>query len=278
MPATIIESRPVEASLTYFNGKDPNYTIDFTYPGGEERHSAFEKNIESFPVKIQDARGIESQFSLQENGFVYAKQKIDGLEDCKTEEEIQALVVPATEQLVKEVLGAHKTIVFTSRIRNVAEDTAKRADNRAPALSVHSDFSPAGARQMLPRTIPDAEERERLARGRMVLINVWRPLKTIKRDPLAVCDWASVKPETDMVPLRFVVPDSWSELAKWRSSEAHKWYYMSAQTPEEPLLFMQWDSEDSTGKNVAHTAFVDGEYADGPARESIEIKMAAFIE
>lgn len=143
---------------------------------------------------------------------------------------------------------------------------------------MHSDFSPAGAQPILERFVTDAEDRERLTRGRRVLINVWRPLKTIKRDPLAVCDWASVTPAKDMVPLRFVTPGGWNELAKWRSSEAHKWYYLSAQTPEEPLLFLQWDSEAPTGKNVPHTAFVDGEYADGPTRESIEIKMVAFIE
>lgn len=89
--------------MTYFNGEDPNYTIDFTYPGGEERHDVVEKKIEKSPVKIHDARGIESQFSLQNNGFVYARHKVDGLEDCKTEEDIQALVVPATEQLVKDM-------------------------------------------------------------------------------------------------------------------------------------------------------------------------------
>lgn len=175
-------------------------------------------------------------------------------------------------------LGAHKTIVFTSRIRNVSEDTNKRADNRAPALSVHSDFTTEGAQKTLETTVPDAEERERLSRGRVVFINVWRPLKTIKRDPLAVCDWASVTPETDMVPLRFTFPHGWSELAKWRGSDAHQWYYLSSQTPEEPLLFIQWDSHAKKGQNVAHSAFVDAEYADGPARESIEIKMVAFIE
>lgn len=143
---------------------------------------------------------------------------------------------------------------------------------------MHSDFTPEGALRVLETAVPDAEERQRLMGGRVVLINVWRPLKTIKRDPLAVCDWASVTPETDMVPLRFNFAHGWNELAKWRGSDAHQWYYLSSQTPEEPLLFMQWDSQAAKGQNVAHSAFVDGEYADGPARESIEIKIAAFIE
>lgn len=103
MPATIIEPRHVDASLTYFSGKDQSYTIDFTQPGAEDYHGSVESNIDTRPVKVKDARGAESEFSLNTNGFVYAKHKIDGLEDCKTEEDVQALIVPETEKLVKEV-------------------------------------------------------------------------------------------------------------------------------------------------------------------------------
>lgn len=176
-------------------------------------------------------------------------------------------------------LGAHKTVVFASRIRNLATDTNQRADNRAPAFSIHSDFTPAGATQMLTTTlaaqVPDAAAE----RGRPVFVNVWRPLKPIQRDPLAVCDWASVDAAADRVPLRFTFPSGWSELAKWRRRDGHRWVYLSGQTPEEPLVFVQWDSAAGPGgKTVAHSAFEDAEFADAEARESIEIKMVAFVE
>lgn len=103
MSATIIESRHVEAPLNYFNGKDQSYAVDFTQPGAEAVSNSIEKNIDTCSVQIKDARGIESKFNLSTNGFVYAKHKIDGFEDCKTEEDIQGLVVPETEKLVKEV-------------------------------------------------------------------------------------------------------------------------------------------------------------------------------
>lgn len=103
MPAAIVGSRHVDASLNYFNGKDQSYTIDFTQPGAEALGSSIDKNVDTRLVNIKDARGIESQFSLNTNGFVYAKHKIDGFEDCTTEEDIQGLVVPETEKLVREV-------------------------------------------------------------------------------------------------------------------------------------------------------------------------------
>lgn len=103
MPAAIVEPRHVDAPLNYFNGKDQSYTVDFTQPGAEALGSSIDKDINTCLVNIKDARGIESQFSLSTNGFVYGKHKIDGFEDCKTEEDIQGLVVPETEKLVREV-------------------------------------------------------------------------------------------------------------------------------------------------------------------------------
>lgn len=79
-----------------------------------------------------------------------------------------------------------------------------------------------------------------------------------------------------MVPLRLRFAHGWHELAKWRYRKSHKWYYMSAQTPGEPLLFIQFHSESPKGQNLPHVSCFDESYADGPARESIEIKMYSF--
>lgn len=159
----------------------------------------------------------------------------------------------------------------------MSQDTNKRADNRAPALSVHSDFSPTGGRHNIELQVPDAAELEKLSQGRVLLVNIWRPLKTITKDPLAVCDWSTVSPEADLVPLKFQFPSSWNELGKWRHSDRHQWYYLSGQKPSEPLLFMQYDSQNPSGITLPHTAFEDEEYLEGPPRQSIEIKMVAFI-
>ncbi|CAN8102037.1 unnamed protein product [Discula destructiva] len=282
MPATIIEPRHVEATLEYHSGPEKSLEVDFTQPDGESKMDSFKK--EPLRTTITDCRGMEENFTLETNGFTYAKHKVAGLENCTTDEEITALLVPATQQFVQEMLGAYKSMVITSRIRNVSQDTNKRADNRAPALSVHSDFTTAGAlNAVLEPTLKattDEAERERMAKSRVVFINVWRPLKTIKRDPLCVCDWSSIDPATDLVPMRFKFPHMWTELSWWRRSNNHRWFYLSAQTSEEPMVFVQYDSAavKEGGKTVAHSAFVDEEYADAETRTSIEIKMAFFID
>jgi hypothetical protein len=153
------------------------------------------------------------------------------------------------------------------------------ANNRAPAHSVHSDFSVPGAFRMLETTIPDEEERKQLLNGRVEIINVWRPLKTVERDPLAVCDWTTLD-RNDIIRHRLVLPTGWNELGKYVFNPAQKWCYLSAQQPHEALVFRQFHSHtaDEGGMSLPHTAFVDPDSVDGPARESIEIKMFAFSD
>lgn len=103
MSAAVVKPRHIDAPLNYFTGKDQSYTVDFTQPDAEAISGSIEEKVNTRLVNIKDARGIESQFSLSTNGFVYGKHKIDGFEDCKTEEDIQGLVVPETEKLVREV-------------------------------------------------------------------------------------------------------------------------------------------------------------------------------
>jgi hypothetical protein len=151
------------------------------------------------------------------------------------------------------------------------------ANNRAPAHSVHSDFTVAGALRHFELIVPDAEERQRLLEGQVQIINVWRPLKTVERDPLAVCDWKSLDWRQDRIAHLLVLPTGENELGKYVFNPGQKWYYMGGQRPQEPLIFRQFDSrEGQGGMTLPHTAFVDPLSKDGPARESIEIKMFAF--
>lgn len=171
-------------------------------------------------------------------------------------------------------------------------DSAKLGENRAPAHGVHSDFTCTGALHHLDQTMDLGDNSEieikcLLQENRILIVNVWRPLRTITRDPLAVCDWSSVNPKDDWIANRLVFPHGWQEFGRVAHSERHRWYYLHRQRPDEPLLFKQFDSragragsddETTGGFTVAHTAFVDPEFADvEEPRKSIEIKMLAFI-
>jgi hypothetical protein len=86
------------------------------------------------------------------------------------------------------------------------------------------------------------------------ILNIWRPLSTVERDPLAVTDAASVRPR-DMIHIQlpYKPADPTAKTGFLRApvaggddgaeSRKHEWFYMSRQEPEEVLLFRQYDSE-----------------------------------
>ncbi|KAH8593986.1 hypothetical protein B0O99DRAFT_184364 [Bisporella sp. PMI_857] len=273
------EKRDVQADLVFWKHLDsPSVTVDFTTPEGKEKFTSLGKLEETHSVLIHDIRGKQSEYTLDRNGFTYAHHHVKELKDVTDERHVEDVLIPATEELVKKLIGATEVKTFTHRIRCFAKDANQLADNRSPATSVHADFTPAGVLGHLPQVIKDKAELERLQSSkRTLIINVWRPLKQIRKDPLAICDWTSTNPESDIVANRLVFPHGWNELAKGKFNPAQKWCYLGGQTPDEPLVFKQYDSLAKDGMNVLHTAFADPQFENSDVRLSIEIKMFAFF-
>jgi hypothetical protein len=135
---------------------------------------------------------------------------------------------------------------------------------------------------MVKKLYPD--EAEQLLKGRFQLINIWRPIKTIYKDPFAVIDATTVL-EDELVPLLVVRPERNNETftvrapLEGRKGGGHKWYYMSHQTPEDVLLFKIFDSEtDGRARRVPHSSFEDKEYENMEPRASIEVRALIFYE
>ncbi|KAL2219393.1 hypothetical protein M432DRAFT_350301 [Thermoascus aurantiacus ATCC 26904] len=267
----------MSADLVYFKRDSrPMDTVDWQNAESKAKHDQMVKeNEEAKSVVIQDIRGEEQKYTLDVHGFQYVRHEITGVSNWSDEAQIKEIVIPETEKLVREITGASKTVVLTHRVRCYAHDERAHANNQAPAHSVHTDFSPVGARHIIESVIKDENERERLLRGRVQIINVWRPLKTVHRDPLAVCDYRTVDQEGDFAPIKMIFPHDWAEMTRVRYNEAHKWYYLHEQRPDEPLLFKQYDSK-SGKETLPHSAFVIPETEHLEPRESIEIKMCAF--
>ncbi|KAJ5816110.1 hypothetical protein N7447_008343 [Penicillium robsamsonii] len=234
---------------------------------------------ETHRVQIEDIRGQESSYTLDKNGFVYLSHEMPDLDKVSDKEHTKKTIIPQTEELVRKITGATQTVTFVHRVRCLVADTSLLANNCAPAHNVHSDFTPTGALHYLKTVVPDEQERNRLLAGRVLIINVWRPLQTIQRDPLTVCDWSSVNIQDEGVPTRLKLSSGWNELGRYAFSPSQRWCYLNGQQPNEPLLFTQFDSSkmDKGGFTVPHTAFVDPEYSASAARESLEIKMFAFV-
>jgi hypothetical protein len=165
-----------------------------------------------------------------------------------------------------------------ARIRCLSNDPKVITEQRGPAVNVHSDFSIEGAKHFLGRQFIGLEEVERLAQThRIMVFNLWRPLQTITKDPLAVCDLSSVDHSRDLMQSRFLLPnDNWNEGSGFVYNDQHRWFYLNSQQPDELLVFKQYDSAAATdGGIVPHSSFVDPDFVDNEARRSIEIKVYA---
>lgn len=274
-------TRHVDTDLRFWRRRDVDNNVQVNFANGKPKDNLKEMEVlaEMHKVQVQDIRGQESSYTLDKNGFVYLSHEMPELDKVSHEEHVKDGIIRKTEELVRKITGATRTVTFVSRVRCLAEDTALLASNRAPAHSVHSDFTTRGALHHLKTLVPDKQERNRLLANRVLIINVWRPLKTIQRDPLAVCDWSSVNIQDEGIATHLTLPNGWNELGRYAFSPSQRWYYLSGQQPNEPLIFTQFDSSkvNEGGFTVPHSAFVDPEYSDSAARESLEIKMFAFV-
>ncbi|KAI0544275.1 hypothetical protein F4679DRAFT_42827 [Xylaria curta] len=268
----------VEAVLNYFKDNEDGTPPAPTYVN---RPETYERPVAPQNVKITNIAGREAEFTLDKQGFQVVPsvaQEKDFLDD----EHIKAVYYPETEQLLKDVTGASKIFIFDHTIRRQPQDSRDKKPGepeiplRGPVQRVHIDQSYSASLSRVPHHLP-AEEATELLKGRVQIINVWRPIKTVERDPLAVADAHSVA-EEDLVPIGLIYPTRKGETLAVRHSPAHRWYYKKGLTPQEALLIKCFDSKtDGRARRIPHTAFVDpSSKPDAPARESIEVRCLVF--
>ncbi|KAF2277353.1 uncharacterized protein EI97DRAFT_493302 [Westerdykella ornata] len=247
------------------------------HPTYVDRPETFDRPFEQHPVTVRDVRGREHEFTLDGNGFQFHKHKSEE-KDFVDDEKIKARYYPEIEQLLKEVTGATKVFIFDHTIRRQAPSAGGDPSRtiRGPVQRVHIDQSYAAALSRVPHHLP--EEAERLLQGRVQIINVWRPIKTVQRDPLAVAEASSVD-DGSLVVTELIYPNRRGETYAVKYDPKHRWYYKSGLTPEEVLLIKCFDSKlDGRARRVPHTAFHVPGTEDKEGRESIEVRTLVFHE
>lgn len=155
---------------------------------------------------------------------------------------------------------------------------------RGPVFGVHIDQTaadtPGNARRWLGAEIAD----ELLLKSpRVQVMNMWRPIRPVQRDALAVIDAGSMG-EDEIVEVPVVFPDhtfSQCEIS-YQKAEKHQWHYKKGMTPEDVLVFVQDDTTNKVDapRRVAHVAFRDPE-ADEDAKEarsSVELRALVFYD
>jgi hypothetical protein len=123
----------------------------------------------------------------------------------------------------------------------------------------------------------ETARQEVLQSSRWAIMNVWKPLKTVYRRPLALSDSRTV-PDSDLieVPRDYGGKPGGNIVVK--ANSAHRWYYLHRQTPEEAVVFKIYDTgvEGVEAARVPHTSFEHPTENEGEVRESIETRAFVF--
>ena len=273
--ATIETLAGVRAVLNYLApGTMRPRTYTYDPPAGTPRSTVVN---EPHTLFIADARPILRDVSLDAEGFALVRRQ-SGVGDFYNEQEVRSVYYPEAEHVLKEATGADRVFIFDHTVRRrVPGGEDRRADQpRQPVPRVHVDHTETSGPQRVRDLLP--EEADSLLRGRVQIINIWRPIRGPLLDtPLAVCDAATVKPE-QLVASDLVYPTRVGETYSVKFDPAHRWFYVPRMRADEALLLKCYDSRnDGRARFAPHSAFTDPTTpADAPPRESIEIRALVF--
>ncbi len=265
----------VDAALNYLapmTERPRTYTFD--PPMGQPKSNIV---TETHTVPVYDLRPIASGLSLDREGFELLHH-VSAERDFLDDEEIRKVYYAESERLIAEATGASRVFIFdhTVRRRVLGADDRAAGQPRQPATRVHVDHTAKSGAQRVRDFFGD--EAEALLKGRVQVINLWRPITGPLRDaPLAVCDARSVAPP-DLVAQDLIYRDRVGEIYGVTYNPDHRWYYVPGMMPDEVLLLKCYDSAtDGRARFMPHTAFEDPTApADVLPRASIEIRSLVF--
>jgi hypothetical protein len=258
--------------LAPIDGKPRTYAFD--PPAGESKSTALP---EPHQVPVFDGRPILDSFSLDREGFALVRHPT-AVRDFYNDKEVRQVYYPAAEAFIKATLRADRVLIFDHTVRRRVEGAAdiRGGGPRQPATRVHVDQTHTSGANRVREHLPD--EADELLKGRVQVINLWRPIRGPLRDsPLALCDAASVAAD-DLVASDLVYPNRNGETYSVKFNSNHRWFYFPEMTPDEALLLKCYDSAtDGRARFAPHTAFVDPTTpGDAAPRESIELRTLVF--
>ena len=185
---------------------------------------------------------------------------------------------PELISLVKSVTGAKEVVIITTSVRSQGASPTSGAaadvstwDMKGPMMSgvafplapvrmVHIDYTPVTAKTVLRNFNPEVwgasediikAEDEAAASGteykgrRYAFYSIWRPLETVRKDPLAVCDVSTFDRKKNLVDNHFKRPSLKGDYIAGihsvtaEDAESQKWYWIKEQKVDE-VLFLQF--------------------------------------
>lgn len=264
----------VEASMRYIvdDGVPPVVYVDWP----EEEHKARPPVYKDQLVKIENGRKKKEGFNLSTHGFSFINHR-SAVENFYNDKNVKDICYPEVEALITEHTNCKKALVFDHTIRTTDDAIVAKHGVREPVKAVHNDYTEKSAPQRV-KDLLTTEEAEYALKRRFAIIQVWRPIKRVETDPLAICDGRSI-PTTGFVMLQRRYLDRTAEVYHISYNENHKWFYFPHMSPTEALIFKVFDTDANAGvRFTAHSAFDDPtSKIDAKARESIELRALVFF-
>jgi len=273
-----------KAKLIFYASDPPNGDRAYLHANRDPNTGKQERNweAEEKEVLIENLRGKEDSATLDTAGFQLFHRPAKHT-SFATDEDIYREYYPESIELLKELTGASRVIFFDHTIRRRRPDQiGDSPETRQPVSRVHVDQSAVSSIARVHRHLP-ATEVPGLLQRRFQIVNLWRPISNPALDrPLALCDYRSVDPETDIKTVMLVYPNGFAgETFGASYSENQKWKYYHGVTPEEVILIKNFDSvqDSSVAVFTPHCSFEDPATPEGtPLRESIELRALVFYD
>ncbi|POS74105.1 cephamycin biosynthesis protein CmcJ [Diaporthe helianthi] len=283
-------SNQVEAHITYCRNDlvPPLPPVVF---GRGPANPPIQTPKQDYPVLITDVTGHEDEFNLQTQGieFVHHESKLAD-EQFDDEKLVTETYYQEILDLTKKVLENNPKFPKISSL-HILQHLRRNSPDKfptGPVHGVHVDQHPGAVTGFARRWLGDTKADDLLrSHKRWQIINAWRAIRPVQRDPFAVVDARSV-PDDDILKVRLVYPDHEIDILEVKAPlpdagvGGHKWYFKDAMGPGDVVFFTQFDSTRSgdVPTRVPHTAFRDPRVDEGTAeaRRSIEVRVAVFYD
>ncbi|OQN97501.1 hypothetical protein B0A48_16654 [Cryoendolithus antarcticus] len=232
-------------------------------------------------VDIEDVRGHETDFTLDENGFELLRAPTT-FTDFHNSDAVTSHYYAEAEALLKTHLKATHAYAMGHALRSSTDPFPSTPPStlEPPASFIHCDWSYRGAHLRLTEPLLPCpwEASHHPPNTPWAAYSLWRPLTPVTRDALALADKSTVS-DADLQPLTTQFPTgAVNEAASLRFREGQRFVYWGGMQVGEVLLIKLFDSRtDGRARCAPHTAF-KGEGDHGEARRSVECRVVVFWE
>ncbi|CAK7226990.1 hypothetical protein SBRCBS47491_006417 [Sporothrix bragantina] len=296
---------------------------------GPAHKSAVDADVDLFdpetdPAIIQGPEGLD----VQGFTYVKSPSALT-LEQWMSGHNVEETYIPEVEELMRRVTGASTVVVnhLGIRKRTAANNTnptfyrkAGDAHDQAvknyaggdkawvsgrqdaglePARFAHCDYTLEGLKRTArycrkdikaaAQPALDAEDDASLPPRRYAAYSVWRPLKPVKRDPLAVADWRTTD-VASLAPIEYRATSNVVESGEYMlelytqtpvaKESGQRWYCKPNQTPDDVLILKFADTaaeaDPSIAGGCAHCSPALAGVDDEEPRMSVEARVMVF--